>query len=226
MVVGCFEFCGKLAALPDKPPQRCLVNKTRVAFLLALSNSLLFAQTVPPQQRPAGLQVIYGNLGQSQTNLYSTIGWVDVLGPGCSPPGPVFSAMPFTPKSNSHASQIRVPVQYGDVGANQVNLSIYTDSNGAPGALLAGPVTVTNLPNWATCCTLTTASFSPVALAGGSQYWIVADTPASGTGSDFCGTWNYVARTPPPIAYNQGKGWQVTSGPVVQLAGEVLGTLP
>ena len=192
--------------------------------LFALSNAALFAQAEhvksASHQNPARLQLIFGNLGTSQTNLYSTLAWFDVLGPGCSPPGPIFAAMPFTPKSNSHASQVRVPVLWAG-GTNQVNLSIYDDAGGVPGKLLAGPVTVTNLPNWATCCTLPSASFSPVSLTGGSQYWIVADSD-----TDFCGTWAFVARPGFVIAYSQGHGWQAQDNGIVELAGAVLGTIP
>ena len=204
------------------------MNKTVGIFLAAclvlLSNVALFAQTgdvkSPSQQSVARLQLIFGNLGASQTNLYSTQGWGDVAGDGCISPG-IFPAMPFVPKSNSHASQVRVPVQWA-AGTDAINLSIYDDAGGVPGQLLAGPVTVTNLPNWLTCCALATASFSPVALTGGSQYWIVADSH-----TDFCGTWAYVARPGFVIAYGGvGVAWQAQNNGIVELAGAVLGTIP
>ncbi len=220
------------------------MNKTIGTLLLvcflALSNGVLLAQAkqrlrvlhttdkssvhVPPQEAPAGLQIIYGNLGKSQTNLYNNLDGGGVAGPGCNQIE--FAAMPFTPKSNSHVSQVRVPVQYTESGANQVNLSIYADASGIPGTLLAGPVTVTNLPLWGTCCTLTTASFSPVAVNGGTQYWVVGDTPLTGTGSDSCVTWDFVARGFYPMGFNLGSGWRVEDFFLDELAGEVLGTIP
>jgi len=105
-----------------------------------------------------------------------------------------------------------------------VNLSIYNDASGAPGTLLAGPVTVTNLPSFGTCCTLAIAYFSPVAVTGGTQYWVVADAPASGTGSNFAGIWDYAARVF-PVAFDEGAGWVASSADALP-AGEVLGTIP
>ncbi len=207
--------------------------------LLLFCNLTLFAQTeqsprimhvkeksaihVPPQEAPAGLTKIYSNLGSSKTDLYNDLsGWV-VWGPHSSSGGPFFVGIPFTPKSNSHVSQVQVAVQYVG-GANQVNLSIYGDTNGAPGTLLAGPVTITNLPNAGTCCHLAVANFSPLAVTAGTRYWVVADTPLTGTGSDFSGMWNIVVKTI-PMGTDGGSGWQPTNADVLA-AGEVLGTIP
>ena len=117
-------------------------------------------------------------------------------------------------------------MHYVGSGANQVNLSLYTDVNGAPGNLLAGPVTVTNLALWGTCCNLTVAIFPPVALTAGNQYWVVADTPLTGTGSDFYGTWDFVAPNLFLLAGDHGSGWSAFDGPNNNSAGEVLGTIP
>jgi len=209
------------------------------ACLLALCNLTLFAQIaerprtihttetspihVPPQEVPAALKKIYSNLGTSKTDLYSDAYARVLLGPN-SGYGQQFLGMPFTPKSNAHVSQVQVAVQYGGYGANQVNLSIYGDSGGVPGTLLAGPVTVTNLPVFGTCCTLAVASFSPLAVTAGTQYWVVADTPLTGTGSDFVGSWDFSIKFF-PTAYNVGGGWTQYDA-IEESAGEVLGTIP
>ncbi|MGA9528346.1 MAG: choice-of-anchor R domain-containing protein [Terriglobales bacterium] len=209
-----------------------------IVCLTVFCNLTLFAQTgssprmvrtaegsavhVLPQEIPAGLQKIYGNLG-SKTDPYSTVGW-EIAGPK-NKDYTVFIGMPFTPKSNSHVSQVQVALQYLS-GANQVNLSIYGDSSGAPGTLLAGPVTVTDLPESGTCCTLAIASFTPVAVTGGTQYWVVADTPPTGTGSNFVGTWREVVKPFIPMAFNEGgSGWYGTNADNL-VAGEVLGIIP
>lgn len=205
--------------------------------VLVLCNLTLFAQTryprivhtheksaihVPPQEAPAGLTKIYSNLGKSKTDLYACCwGW-GVQGPIN---GSEFVAIPFTPKSNSHVSQVQVAVSYAGVGANQVNLSIYGDSGGLPGTLLAGPVTVTNLPEYGTCCTLAVGSFTPVAVTGGTRYWLVANTPLTGTGSDFAGEWNMVAKIIPMAFADDGDGWFTETANDLP-AGEVLGTIP
>jgi hypothetical protein len=181
---------------------------------------------VPPQEAPTGLTKIYGNLG-TKTNLYNdTSGW-QVNGPNSLFVNyPNFVALPFTPKSNSHVSQVRAAVGYNMSGQNQVNLSLYSDTNGVPGTLLAGPVTVTNLHISGTCCSISIANFPPVAVNGGSQYWVVADTPLSGTGSDFIGVWNLVAKPVFRVAFNSNEiGWFATDADLLP-AGEVLGTVP
>ena len=180
---------------------------------------------VPPQEAPESLTKIYGNLG-SKTDLYNDMAGWGVSGPASRVNNSEFVALPFTPKVNAHVSQARVAIQYGGFGANQINLSLYGETNGAPGTLLAGPVTVTNLPFSGTCCTLAIATFSPVAVTAGTQYWIVADTPLSGTGSDFLGYWKVVAKPVFEVAFNAGEtGWFANDADLLA-AGEVLGTVP
>jgi hypothetical protein len=206
--------------------------------LLALCNLTLFAQSkgsprivhtpeksaihVPPQQAPAGLKKIYSNLG-TQTDLYDDLsGWL-IQGPAIDGYN-AFYAIPFTPKSNSHVLQVGAAVHYAG-GDNQVNLSIYTDANAVPGTLLAGPVTVTNLPESGTCCTLAVANFAPLAVIGGTQYWVVVDTPLTGTGSDFDGEWDMVAAIVPTAFNGYGNGWYAETANDLP-AGAVLGTVP
>jgi hypothetical protein len=178
---------------------------------------------VPPQEAPATLKAIYRNLGVSKTDLYlDNRGWV-VAGPNSSQ-DPESIGMPFIPKSASHVLQVRVALQYGGSGANQINLNLYDDAGGVPGTLLAGPVTVTDLPDYGTCCTLAIANFSSVAVSGGAQYWVVADTPLTGAGSDSFGLWDFVIATI-PVAATNGSVWELIDGDL-RPAGEVLGTIP
>jgi len=177
-----------------------------------------------PHETPAGLKIIYSNLGK-KGDLYTEGGYElygpeSVLGQGYS----IFEAMQFTPKSDSHVEQVQVAVQYGGSGANQINLNIYGSSDGVPATLLAGPVTVTNLSDLGTCCDLAVANFSPVAVTAGTQYWVVADTPLTGLGSDFIGGWSVITKKI-PFAGGNSSGWH--SGDAQTLpAGEVLGTIP
>jgi hypothetical protein len=217
------------------------VKKTLLlVYLLPILNLTLFAQTgegprttrtrekstihVAADDAPAALTKIYSNLG-SKTDAYSdTEGW-SLSGPAAADGFTQFDGMPFTPKVNSTVKQVQVAVQYR-AGANQINLSIYTDAGGAPGTLLAGPVTVANLPTFGTCCALTVANFSPVTVTAGVRYWVTADTPSTGTGSDFEGAWDWVAKPVYPQARNKGAGWAVLNGTPAESAGEVLGTTP
>lgn len=176
----------------------------------------------PPQEAPAGLKKIFSNLSSSKFDVYyDRSGW-GIAGPGSG--DTEFVSIPFTPKSDSHVSQVRAAVEYSGRGANQVNLSIYSGSSGTPGFLLAGPVTVTNLPDEATCCALAVANFSPLEVTGGTQYWLVADTPLSGQGSDFIGAWEFVSKYV-PMALSIGSGWDPFDANDLPAA-EVLGTIP
>jgi hypothetical protein len=179
---------------------------------------------VPAQDAPAGLKGIYSNLGP-KADAYNGGGGFLLRGPAAGN-FPVFVAMPFTPKSNSTVMEVEAAVQYGGSGANQVNLSLYGDSGGVPGTLLAGPQTVANLPHFGSCCTLTIWKLATgVKVTGGSQYWVVADTPASGVGSDFFGNWDFVFRTH-LTGMNTGSHWYQFTGPDQEVAGAVFGTVP
>jgi len=181
---------------------------------------------VPPQEAPQDLTTIYSSLGTDPKNLYNNIDTWLVAGPNSGAGLSAFIALPFTPESNSHISEVRAAVLwYGD-GAEQVNLSIHADHKGHPGKLLAGPVTVTNLPKAFTCCQLAIANFSPLSVSGGTQYWVVADTPLSGQGSDFLGEWAGAVYPVLPLSGNADQtGWVTFNGNGLP-AGDVLGTVP
>jgi hypothetical protein len=98
------------------------------------------------QEEPAGLTKIFSNLGPA-TSAYSADGFI-VEGPAYG--DPEFVGMPFTPKADYNVEQLRAAVQYCGSGANQVELSLYSDADGVPGVSLAGPVTVKNLPTFPT----------------------------------------------------------------------------
>jgi len=221
------------------------VKKTLVlVFLLMFSTSLLFAQAkhvgrmtttteksaihTPSQDEPAGLAKIYSNLGKKKTDVYlDSDGWT-VNGPNASGFNGTYQwfGMPFTPKSNSHVSQVQVAVEWV-AGDNQVNLNLYTDSSGIPGTLIAGPVTVTNLGTFGTCCTLAVADFPSTAVTGGTQYWVVANTPTTGTGSDSWDAWAFVPNLYPQAFFNNNNGdWIGFDGATSAAAGAVFGPIP
>jgi len=207
-------------------------------FALALCSASLYAQkpkTVeyggsvrfegPAQEAPATLMKIYSNLGPA-TSAYSSSAW-SLNGPNSAAGLSQFIAMPFTPKANAHVSQVRAALQYNGSGANRVNLSLYSDASGVPGVLLAGPVTVKNLPTYFSCCKLASATFDNVAVTAGTQYWVVADTPAAGTGSDFYGVWAFVPPSKLSVGADVGGGgWFSFQASVQEPAGAVYGTIP
>lgn len=219
------------------------MKKQTLCFCVIIVLSLtLFGQTEPklhvvytqekskvhvaPPDTPQALKSIFSDLGPKD-NLYRDSAALAILGPNSGFGETVFWAMPFTPKSDAHVSEVRVPIQYNGSGANQVNISLYSDSGSVtPGTLLAGPVTVTNLADFGTCCALAVADFSSLAVTAGTQYWVVVDTPLTGTGSDFNGVWNFTTLPIYPQAESGGGGWSYFSGFAYKPAGQVLGTIP
>ncbi len=188
------------------------------------SNGTIFASEAE-QDAPAALQKIFSNLGTG-TSVYTNSAWT-LSGPTSAQGFTQYVAMPFKSKANAHVEQVRAAVQYLGTGTNQVNLSLYTDASGTPGTLLAGPIVVRNTPLFFTCCKLAIANFSPgVAITAGIQYWVVADTPAAGTGSDFAGAWAFVPPSKLPVGINQGSNWFSFPADIQEPAGAVYGTIP
>ena len=182
-----------------------------------------------PAAAPAGLVTIYSNLGPSTNTYNDTFGAV-VAGPASTAGISFAYALPFTPKSNAHVREVRAAMSYleGTGGANQVNLSIYSDASSVPGTILAGPLTVNNLPAFGTCCALGSATLTtPLPVTAGTRYWIVADTPTTGTGDDFYGVWDFVYPKPFLQASNVGGFlWSPTYGGYQEAAAGVFGTTP
>jgi len=205
-------------------------------FAIMLCTASLYAQKpktidyagrigAPTVDEPAVLTKIFSNLGPA-TAAYAGSAWL-LTGPLSASGGSQFIAMPFTPKQNAHVSQVRAAVQYNASGANQVNLSLYSDASGAPGTLLAGPVTVKNLPTFYTCCKTANASFPAVAVTAGTQYWIVADTPTTGTGSDLEGVWCFVPPTKILVGADENSGgWFNFASGSNEPAGAAYGSIP
>jgi|HubBroStandDraft_1064217.scaffolds.fasta_scaffold138517_1 hypothetical protein len=207
-------------------------------FAAALCSVSLFGQkpkstewtgaASPIQLEPAdpdGLTKIFSNLGPP-TSAYSAGGWY-VAGPASELGNSQFIGMPFKPKQAATVSEVKAALQYDGAGANEAQLSLYSDIGGAPGVSLAGPVTVRNLPTFYTCCKLATAKFStPVGVTAGVQYWVVATTPASGRGDDLLGVWAFVPPSKTFVGSDvDGDGWYSFAAPIEVPAGAVYGTL-
>jgi hypothetical protein len=165
---------------------------------LLLGASFAKAQTATPTT-----VTIFSNLGPSSTDLFFTGESTVALNGGCIlgavHPAPTcegehavetWLAMPFTPKQNSHATELEAAVGVLK-GTNQFLLALFNDNNGTPGKALA-TVTVTDAPPQNTCCKLATASLaSPgIALTAGKRYWVVAKTDDVDA-PDFAGIWAF-----------------------------------
>jgi hypothetical protein len=99
-----------------------------------------------------------------------------------------WEALPFTPKTDAHVKTVAAAIAWIS-GEKLVNLSIYSDNGGVPGAPLPGAQASTaNIPTEGECCDLTTVTFAGagVALSANVQYWVVADATDAPT---FSGSW-------------------------------------
>ena len=218
-VIVAFSVCGQAQA-----QGAAITNpNAQMPKTIQYEGSLRF--DAPSQDEPAALTKIFSNLGPAKS-AYEPDSWI-LTGPNSAFGSSEFIAMAFKPKASAHVSQVRAAVQYNGSGANQVNLSLYSDVNGAPGVLLAGPVTVKGMPSFYTCCKLAIANFASVAITAGPQYWVVADTPLTGTGSDFDGVWAFVPYSKSLVgADDNSGGWFSFRAAIQEPAGAVYGTIP
>jgi len=103
-----------------------------------------------------------------------------------------FMAVPCTPQTNRTLTTVKGAWQWYGYGANKIQICLYADSgSNSPGTQIGNCVTLTNLPTFLTSNTLVTANFTSqkLALTAGTQYWIIAQTPSRGTGSDSVDVW-------------------------------------
>jgi hypothetical protein len=169
----------------EQPIAKQLILAAALCASLLLGASFAKAQTATPTT-----VTIFSNLGPSSTDLFFTGESTVALNGGCIlgavHPSPncegehaveTWLAMPFTPKQNSHATELQAAVGVFN-GTNQFLLALFNDNNGTPGTALA-TVTVTDAPPQNTCCKLATASLGTpgIALTAGKRYWVVASLP-------------------------------------------------
>jgi hypothetical protein len=168
---------------------------------------------------------IFTNLGPTPTNLYNINGGYYVLGPTNSVgASEQWIAVPFTPKVNSHATQLEAAIQWIS-GVKKVNLGVYSDNAGVVGTLLpGGQGSSAIIPLYPSCCQLVKVNLiAPgVALTAATPYWLVATTDDIAA-PDFTGVWqpSNTATTGADVA--QG-GWFTFSN--LWPAGLVKGTAP
>jgi hypothetical protein len=175
----------------------------------------------PAAEEPS-LVKIYSNLGPPATAYNGAFGFL-LAGPNAAY-GQEFLGYAFIPKADSTVTVIQAALQYLS-GDNQINLSLYTDAGGLPGTIIAGPNTVKNLPDAGTCCALATWRLRKgTSIFAGVQYWVVVDTPATGTGSNTAALWDIPFPTIPE-AVDQGGEWFPSDGNG-RYGVAVLGTVP
>ncbi|HZP62129.1 MAG TPA: choice-of-anchor R domain-containing protein [Terriglobales bacterium] len=215
-------------------------NVTRILcclFVLALACGTLMAQgpriapgshnnsaVVPYVERfgSNATATIFSNLGPNNSDLYNdAVGGYYVTGPNAiDNPVDQWIGIPFTPKANSHATQLQAALGYIS-GTKRAVLALYTDNGGTAGTLIVQAET-SAIPANGTCCQLAQVAITPTALTAGTQYWLVASSDDN-RAPDFEAAWQ--PSNSANIAGDVGQaGWFTFSGLVP--AGAVKGTIP
>ncbi|MFZ0309332.1 MAG: hypothetical protein WCA76_22080 [Candidatus Sulfotelmatobacter sp.] len=145
-------------------------HELKIAPTIAPSKVITPAKATPPALKP-----IYTNLGPTPTDDYNDTTGYYVLGPTNSiGDSEQWIAVPFTPKADSHVSELEVAVGLIS-GTPKVVVGLYSDNAGTVGTLLASGAS-THIPAYGACCTLVTVHITSTAVTAGTQYWIGVTT--------------------------------------------------
>jgi hypothetical protein len=101
--------------------------------------------------------------------------------------------MAFTNSTGHNVDLTQIDIADGFIsGDNSMTLNLYADNGGAPGTLLES-WTVNNLPDFGTCCTVSTVlDSSGVVLLNGDTYWLA---PATDDSTWEAWNWNSIGVT-------------------------------
>ena len=135
---------------------------------------------------------IFTNLAPPPTESYNPFAGSFLRGNGVFFQVEIWDGLPFTPKVDVHVTTLSAAIGWKS-GTKKINLGIYSDNGGTPGGPLAGGQgTTADIPDAGTCCELTKVKLphGGVALAAGTQYWLVA-TPDNVNAPDFDGVWQH-----------------------------------
>lgn len=170
---------------------------------------------VQPAPREPGLITIFDNLLPTKKYPYGTYFCcfgIAVAGPNNGYDPEQWWAEAFTPGANATVTRIEVAVTYMAGPTNGVNIGLYTDANGVPGAPLVSE-DVTNLPPFGGCCTvMNIKDKNGIPVTAGTQYWVVLSTDSANAG--LLGSWDYNGMdqvTKTNQAIDTGSGWQAGS---------------
>jgi hypothetical protein len=157
--------------------------------------------------RPAHADVIYTSFASVCCSGFTVSGVNSAAG------GAFSAAMGFTPSVNFDLTQIDISLTWTDGSNSGPVLTLNSDNAGLPGAILMSWNLSGGLASFGSngsCCTAieTVTPTSPLGLALGSQYWLVASAGAADTWDDWVVGGNFGA----PVAVTQ-----VSGGPLVRI---------
>jgi hypothetical protein len=156
------------------------------------NRAALEAISSPGASSTDGNFVIFSNLDRITGQFYITTTGALLAGNDVSLYPEAWEALPFTPKVAVHATTLSAAVGYIS-GTKKINLGLYSDRDGLPGApLRGGQGSITDIPTAGECCDLAKVKLpgKGVALAAGVQVWLVA-SPDNDAAPDFHGVWQW-----------------------------------
>lgn len=135
-----------------------------------------------------GRATIFSNLNPAFIQPYIPGIGLLVVGNDVSGYSETWEALPFTPQTDSQVTTLKAAVADAPSLPAVINLGIYSDSGGLPGAPLSGGQgTATDVPVSGDCCDFATVRLPGVALSRGVRYWLVASPNADA--ENFMGLW-------------------------------------
>ena len=154
---------------------------------------------------PAGLVVIFSNLGKAGQRYEDTVGW-DVAGTDSGVKAQ-WVAMPFIAASDAEVTRIVVAIEYNSGSPNSFELSLNFDNGGTTPGNAIRTWTVKNAPKFGTCCTLDVVTDAKgLRVNKGTQYWVVAETNPTQQATRM--EWDISPRDiESNFAFNNGNGW-------------------
>jgi hypothetical protein len=164
--------------------------RVRGAKVRALGPVSVEKQQIAPLDTTAatGRVIIFSNLNSTFPQPYIPGIGLPVIGNDVDGYGEEWEALPFTPKTDVQATMLKAAVAHDPGYPTVIDLGIYSDSGGLPGAPLSGGQgTATNLPFSGDCCDFATARLPGAALSHGVQYWLVVSPNAEA--EKFMGIW-------------------------------------
>jgi hypothetical protein len=121
---------------------------------------------------------LFSNFNSDPTNLYETGGWT-VSGPGSEIGGPYSPAMAFTPSGTGAYVLTQIDVAIGFIVTTSFDLTLYSDSGGAPGSVITSWTDISSTEPLDSCCGLETVTpGTTITLNAGTQYWLLASANA------------------------------------------------
>ncbi len=184
-----------------------------ISIFTNADHSVLYAHSgaghfTPPLAHRPSAPVIYQNFATSYPKgLYNATAAFAVSGPE-SLFGQLWLATAFTPAASAAVSEVDVPLGLTFGAHNLVQVHIYADAAGMPGADLWTHKVALSQALGECCDVIAIHLKTPVQLAAGTQYWLGVTTLASQP--DVLGFWNLDVLDQVdavPQAVNRGQGW-------------------